>query len=110
MLNKGNTCYLSVNLHGLSTFPAFWSNLTSECLNVSPLVLPLQRTISSLQSSKLPIDPSHLLKALSASFSRSGKPDFDLHAQQDAAEILEHVLSELSVNSIVSAAMLRIRI
>ena len=51
--------------------------------------------MSSLKSSKGPIDPSHLLRNLQSVAVNSGKTDFNVFQQQDAAEVLSCILDEL---------------
>ena len=44
--------------------------------------------MSLLRSSKSPLDPSQVLRFLQGMVTKSGKPNFSLFQQQDAAEIL----------------------
>ena len=55
-----------------------------------------------LHSAKSPFDPSFFLKSLKGGFIMEG-PFFDLHAQQDVAEVLEILLDELTGPSIITS-------
>ena len=61
-----------------------------------------------LHSAKSPIDPSFFLKSLKDVFIREGR-SFDLHAQQDVAEVLEILLEELTGPSIITSAAYNIK-
>ena len=61
-----------------------------------------------LHSAKSPIDPSFFLKSLKVVFIREGR-SFDLHAQQDVAEVLEILLEELTGCSIITSAAYNIK-
>ena len=95
ILNKGNTCYLNASLQCLSTMVSFWSNLTMCSTSLSPFVSSFVRIMSTLRSSKSPIDPSSFIRHLQKVVLDSGKLDFNVFQQQDAAEILSCILEEL---------------
>ena len=61
-----------------------------------------------LHSAKSPSDPSFFLKSLKDVFIREGR-SFDLHAQQDVAEVLEILLEELSGPSIITSVVYNIK-
>ena len=105
ILNKGNTCYINSILQCFSVIPKFWSHLSA---NQMPFIATFQKVMSSLQTSKWAIDPSPFLIALKNVILQSGNKDFEINRQQDAAEALEHVISELSKDSIVSLEMLKV--
>ena len=96
IFNKGNTCYLNACLQCLSTMVSFWSNLTMCTSQVSPFTLSFVKIMSLLRSSKGPIDPSHFIKLFQRLVTDSGKVDFNVFQQQDAAEALTYILEELS--------------
>ena len=88
LLNKGNTCYVNASLQCLSTMEQLWSNFTFCNDSLSPFTSSFVRIMSLLRSSKSPLDPSQFLRFLQGIVTKSGKPDFSLFHQQDAAEIL----------------------
>ena len=75
---------------------AFWSNLTIFTTRLSPFISSFVKIMSLLRSSKGPIDPSHFIRHLQKVVIDSGKFDFNIFQQQDAAEILASILDELS--------------
>ena len=95
LLNKGNTCYVNATLQCFSTMVCFWSNLTMFSTTLSPFVSAFVKIMSLLRNSKGPIDPSHFLKHLHNVAVKSGKTDFNIFQQQDAAEVLGCILNEL---------------
>ena len=95
ILNKGNTCYLNACLQCLSTMVVLWSNLTMCTNRLVPFVSSFVKIMSLLRSSKGPIDPSIFIKHLNKTIIDSGKSNFDIFQQQDAAEILSCILDEL---------------
>ena len=61
IINKGNTCYVSVILQCLSVLPDLWP---SNPQNNSPFILSLNKMLSHLHSCKSHLDPSSFLKSL----------------------------------------------
>ena len=103
ILNKGNTCYLNASLQCLSTMVSFWSTLTTSSTNLSPFASSFTKIMTSLITSKGPIDPSNFIRQFTNILVRSGKQNVDLFQQQDAAEFLSYILDELvSVSPFVS--------
>ena len=98
--NKGNTCYINATLQCLSTIVPLWTNLTFSNQKLPAFVSSFVRIMSLLNSSKSPLDPSHFLRHLKIALIKSGKQDFDIFHQQDAAEILSFILNEFSSESL----------
>ena len=96
LINKGNTCYINSCIQCLNAMPEFWSNMSSLNDRTTPFVSSFLKIMSLLTCSKSPIDPSQFLRFLQQVLIKSGQPDFNLYQQQDAAEILLHILNELS--------------
>ena len=100
LLNKGNTCYVNATLQCLSSIVPLWSNLSLNNNKLTPLTASFIRIMSLLNSSKSTLDPSNFLRHLKIALIKSGKTNFDIYQQQDAAEILMFILNELASDSI----------
>ena len=105
IINKGNTCYVNVILECLKVFPVLWS---SNDQIKSTLYSSFRKIMFQLHLAKSPIDPSFFLKSLKDVFIREGR-SFDLHAQQDVAEVLEILLEELTGSSIITSGAYNIK-
>ena len=105
IINKGNTCYANVILQCLKVFPVLWS---SNDQIKSTLYSSVRKIIFQLHSAKSPTDPSFFLKSLKDAFIRESR-SYDLHAQQDVAEVLELLLEELAGPSIISSTAYNIK-
>ena len=70
----------------------------------------LPHVMAKLDTSKSCVDPSFLLTSLTNSLRKSVRASFDINTQQDAVEILEHILSELFGDSAVASRTLTIKI
>ena len=110
IFNKGNTCYLNASLQCCSTMVDFWSNLTMFSSSVSPFVSSFVKIMSLLKSSKKPIDPSNFLRNLQNAAIKSGKTDFNVFQQQDAAEVLTCILNELFSVGVSAQNMINVSI
>ena len=108
-LNKGNTCYINASRQCLSTLEQSWSNFTFCNTSLSRFTSFI-RIMSLLRSSKSPLDPSHFLRFLQEIVTKSGKPNFSLFQQQDAAEILSCIFEEFYVESLHVQHMLRFKL
>ena len=108
-LNKGNTCYINASRQCLSTLEQSWSNFTFCNTSLSRFTSFI-RIMSLLRSSKSPLDPSHFLRFLQGIVTKSGKPNFSLFQQQDAAEILSCIFEEFYVESLHVQHMLRFKL
>ena len=97
LFNKGNTCYVNVILQAVRPLSAFWSDSSTPLQTTSPLASSFRRVMAKLDSSKSCIDPSFFLTSLTNSLRKSGRASFDINTQQNAVEILEHILSEFWV-------------
>ena len=99
LLNKGNTCYVNSILQCLHALTNFISNL----LNLTDVHSAMTRSFSQicreLTSSKSVVDPSQFLLALKNVIVKAGNERFNIFSQQDAAEILVHIISEFAVSS-----------
>ena len=89
---------------------AFWSDSSTPLQTTSPLASSFRRVMAKLDSSKSCVDPSFFLTSLTNSLRKSGRASFDINTQQDAVEILEHILSELLGGSAVASRTLSIKI
>ena len=108
-LNKGNTCYINASRQCLSTLEQSWSNFTFCNTSLSRFTSFI-RIMSLLRSSKSHLDPSHFLRFLQGIVTKSGKPNFSLFQQQDAAEILSCIFEEFYVESLHVQHMLRFKL
>ena len=103
-------CYVNVILQAVRPLSAFWSDSSTPLQTTSPLASSFRRVMAKLDSSKSCIDPSFFLTSLTNSLRKSGRASFDINTQQDAVEILEHILSELLGGSAVASRTLSIKI
>ena len=109
LINKGNTCYANVILQCLFSFPSFWSDQSSVPQCLSPLATAFRKVMFLLDRGAISVDPSPFLSALKESISKERDSVFDIYAQQDVVEILEHVLSELCGTSVVALESFKLR-
>ena len=65
--------------------------------------------MANMGCAKTCIDPSPFLFTLENFISRSGRSSFVVNSQQDAAEVLEHVLNELMGDSVVAGSTTAIK-
>ena len=97
--NKGNTCYLSAILQCFLTFHDIWATLNDHQFSISPLVHSIMKFYSMQFKSIQTIDPSLFLKSATTIITKSSGNNFNLHQQQDAAEILEYLIPIISSSS-----------
>ena len=110
LLNKGNTCYLNSALQCFSTMVSFWSNLSTIGNTISPFVTSFVRVMSMLGTCKSAMDPSIFLRQCQSLITKSGVTNFDIHQQQDVAEIIGYILNELFVQCAQSQGMVSVAI
>ena len=101
-VNKGNTCYANAILQVLSILPALWNTASAEANTLSPLSKAIALNMALKERSLSPIDPSNFLWALKRTMHKSKNVNFDFNSQQDAVEILQHVLNELKGTSVAA--------
>ena len=101
LFNKGNTCYVNVILQALRPLSSLWSD-SSTPSQTSSLSLEFRRLMANMGCAKTCIDPSPFLFTLENFIRRSGRSSFVVNSQQDAAEVLEHVLNELMGDYVVA--------
>ena len=107
------TCYANAILQALSLFPAFWTRGITNQENPSQLIKSITTVMGLIQRSPSTIDPSPFLRALQL-FMSSNNHNFNYNSQQDAHEILNSVLDELSgssrlVNNLISLTVSQTR-
>ena len=108
LLNKGNTCYVNSSLQCLSAMQEFWSSLSLDLGRKTSFLSAFLKIMSLLKTSKTPIDPSQFLRFLKQVLVKSGRADFNLFQQQDAAEILSCILIELCSESPIASDMISV--
>ena len=108
LFNKGNTCYLNSALQCFSRMVLFWSNLSIIGNQISPFVTSFVRIMSMLGTCKSAMDPSVFLRQCQSVIVKAGVPNFDLHQQQDVAEIIGYILDELFVQCAQSQRMISV--
>ena len=86
-----------------------WSNFTF-CNSSASIYIFFVRIMSLLRSSKSPLDLSPFLRFLQGVVTKSGKSNFSLFQQQDAAEILSSIFEEFCVESLHVQHMLRFKL
>ena len=109
LFNKGNTCYVNVILHALRPLSSLWSDSSTPSQTSSALGLAFRRLTANMGCAKTCIDPSPFLFTLENFVRRSGRSSFVVNSQQDAAEVLEHVLNELMGDSVVAGSTTAIK-
>ena len=110
LLNKGNTCYVNAILQCLNVLPQFWTALASVSTCKSTLGSSCSKLFQQLSSAKVSVDPSPFLRDLKTTITKAGRKNFDIFSQQDAPEILEYILAELSVDSVFLNNLFQIRV
>ena len=109
LFNKGNTCYVNVILQALRPLSSLWSDSSTPSQTSSALGLAFRRLMANMGCAKTCIDPSPFLFTLENFIRRSGRSSFVVNSQQDAAEVLEHVLNELMGDSVVAGSTTAIK-
>ena len=109
LFNKGNTCYVNVILQALRPLSSLWSDSSTPSQTSSALGLAFRRLMANMGCAKTCIDPSPFLFTLENFIRRSGRSSFAVNSQQDAAEVLEHVLNELMGDSVVAGSTTAIK-
>ena len=66
--------------------------------------------MGQLSTSKVALDPSAFIMALKNVIFKAGNTNIDLAQQQGASEILKHVVTELSKDSIFASEFLKVRL
>ena len=107
-INKGNSCYISAILQCLRVIPDFWTNVPLE--GQGSLSNSFHSLMGQLSTSKVALDPSAFIMALKNDIFKAGNTNIDLAQQQDASEILEHVVTELSKDSIFASESRKVRL
>ena len=102
--------YLNASLHCLSTMEQLWSNFTFCNKSLSPFTFSFLRIMSFLRSSKSCLDSSQFLRFWQGVVTKSGKPNFSLFQQQDAAEILSCICKEFCFESLLTQHMLMFKL
>ena len=83
-------------MQSLQSLREFRSRLFSIVETSTPLVSSFLKVSNQLSTSRNPVDPSRFLSALEQVIIKSGNSTFNVFSQQDAPEILVHVLAEFS--------------
>ena len=96
-INTGNTCYANAILQVLSVLQSLWIRVPSESSSLSPLLKSIALNMKIKSRSNKPVDPSNFLWALSRKISESRNVPFNFNSQQDAAEVLQFVIDELTM-------------
>ena len=99
-INKGNTCYANAILQVLSVLPSLRIRLPSESSSLSPLLKSITLNMKIKSRSNKPVDPSNFLWALSSKISESRHAPFNFNPQQNAAEVLQFVIDELTTHNV----------
>ena len=102
LMNKGNTCYANCILQCLKNLPEFVHKCISEGKD-DQLLSAFTAVMRQMSTSSSPVDPSGFLKALQVVIRASGNKNFNFNSQQDAAEVLQHVLDNMSKDSPIAA-------
>jgi len=110
LLNKGNTCYMNSALQCFSTMVPLWSNLSMYSNNLSPFILSFIRIMSMLKTCRAAIDPSPFLQSFQNLVHKAGNLNFNIHRQQDAAEMITYILEELFTECVQTQAMINVTI
>ena len=108
LINKGNTCYMNSILQSLSVLTSYCASVfdLSHLSDHHPLVSSFLRVMFLLRSSKNTIDPSCFLDAFSQHMTNSGRVNFQINSQHDAAEMLELLLDYFSALSVTTKEIL----
>ena len=109
LLNKGNTCYANSILQCLKNLPEF----IHSCVSVGKdgqLLSAFNEVLHHMSVTSSPVDPSSFLKALQVVIRAAGNKNFNFNTQQDAAEILQHVIEDMSKDSPVAALSVSVAI
>ena len=110
IVNKGNTCYASSIIQCLFALPSLRSNLFTISSPKAPLNKSFHKICNLLKSGKSAIDPSSFLSSLRDVALKSGREAFDISCQHDAAEILELILTEFSIDAPFAGGLFEISI
>ena len=96
MLNLTTIYLLKHNINAISQaikpLSGFWSASSNNADPPSPLLVSFRKLMALLDSSKTFVDPSFLLISLENSLKKAGRTNFEYNKQQDAVEILDHII------------------
>jgi len=97
LLNKSDTCYANSLIQTLYSLSRFCFRFLKSS---TQLPHSFSKVCHQLLISKPSVDPSLFLKALKNVVVKSGNYKFNNFSQQDTPEILQHVISEFTVDSL----------
>ena len=89
--NLGNTCHVNAILQALYSIPEYWGHISTSQSKRHNTVKQFLKLMCRCQISNAPIDTFALLESLQKSI-RKLSPDFRWNKQQDAAEVMQHLL------------------
>ena len=107
--NKGNTCYANSILQCVRNLPEFVHYCTSEGKD-GQLLSAFHAVMRQMSTSSSPVDPSGFLRSLQVVIRAAGNTTFNFNSQQDAAEVLQHVMENMSNDSPIAASTVSIAI
>ena len=109
LINKGNTCYANSILQCLKNLPDFIHSCTSEAKD-GKLLSAFNTVMHQMSISSSPVDPSSFLKSLEVVIHNAGNKAFNFNTQQDATEILHHIIEDMSKDSPSAASSVSVAI
>ncbi|XP_057299298.1 putative ubiquitin carboxyl-terminal hydrolase 50 [Hydractinia symbiolongicarpus] len=96
LLNLGNTCYINSILQCFYVLPAVATAISANDSNMA-IGRSFVSVLRKLSSSKIPVNTSSFLNALKCHISNARGAAFSPFSQQDALQILEYLMPELSL-------------
>ena len=109
LINKGNTCYANSILQCLKILPEFIHNCTSAAKD-GQLLSAFNTVMHEMSISSSPVDPSTFLKSLEVVIRNAGNKAFNFNTQQDATEVLNHIIEDMSKDSPSAASSVSVAI
>ena len=108
MLEDLKCCYVNSILQAVHGIPELWRRLPSEFVNSSIILKPFILCLSLMSSSNSSLDPKFLLSKLGSFMSKSRGSTFIVNTPHDAPEVLNYILSEVSLCSSLPTNFLRL--
>ena len=106
IVNMGRTCYANSCLQALLPLSSLWEQMPFNEVDRHPLLKALREALISLKTGTSFFEPYSFLAKLGSSISKTRREKFLINENQDACEVLNHILGEMVGAACVSRSAL----